>query len=38
MYREWKKIEFLKCIIYEFGNNRLRGRPKNSWQGEVKGG
>jgi len=21
MYREWKKIEFPKNIIYEFGNN-----------------
>jgi hypothetical protein len=22
MYREWKKIEFPKSIIYEFGNNK----------------
>ena len=23
MYREWKKIEFPKSIIYEFGNNKI---------------
>jgi hypothetical protein len=22
MYREWKKIEFPKSIIYEFGSNK----------------
>jgi hypothetical protein len=37
MYREWKKIEFpKKGIIYEFGNKRLRGRPRNGWQDEVR--
>ena len=23
-------------IIYEFGNNKLRGRPRNRWQDEVR--
>jgi len=23
MYREWKKIEFPKSIIYEFGGNKI---------------
>jgi len=25
-----------KGIIYEFGNKRLRGRPRNRWQDEVR--
>jgi len=37
MYREWKEIEFPKeYYIYEFGNNKLRGRPRNRWQGKVR--
>jgi hypothetical protein len=24
MYREWKKIEFQKNIVYEFGNNMTK--------------
>jgi hypothetical protein len=31
MYREWKKIEFPKE-----GTTRLRGRPRNKWQDEVR--
>jgi hypothetical protein len=23
MYREWKKIEFQKEYLYEFGNNKI---------------
>jgi hypothetical protein len=23
MYREWKEMEFLKSILYEFGNNKF---------------
>jgi len=33
MYREWKKIEFLKSM--NFGT-RLRGRTRNRWQDEVR--
>jgi len=36
MYREWKKMDFPKDIIYEFGNNKIRGRPRNRWQDEVR--
>ena len=28
MYREWKKIEFQKGIIYEFGNNKTERQTK----------
>ena len=28
MYREWKNIEFLKSIIYEFGNNKVERKNK----------
>ena len=36
MYREWKKTEFSKkSAKYEFGNNKLRVRPRNRWQDEV---
>jgi len=37
MYREWKEIGFPK--IYEYmnlGTTRLRGRPRNRWQHEVR--
>jgi hypothetical protein len=33
MYREWKKIEFPKGNL---GTTRLRGRPRNRWQDEVR--
>jgi len=23
-------------LLYEFGNNKLRGRPRNRWQDEVR--
>ena len=37
MYREWKKIEFPKEYYMNLGTTRLRGRPRNRWQDEVKG-
>ena len=42
MYREWKEIEFPKkyyiyIYIYIYlGTRRLRGRPRNRWQDEVR--
>jgi hypothetical protein len=37
MYREWKKIEFPKgYYIMNLGTTRLRGRPRNRWQDEVR--
>jgi hypothetical protein len=37
MYREWKKIEFLKRVSYmNFGTTRLRSRPRNRWQDEAR--
>jgi len=37
MYRVWKEREFLKkSIIFAFGKEKLRGRPRNRWQDEVK--
>jgi hypothetical protein len=37
MYREWKKIEFLKKLLYmNLEKTRLRGRPRNRWQDEVR--
>jgi len=38
MYREWKKIEFPKgyYIYMNLGITRLRGRPRNRWQDEVR--
>jgi hypothetical protein len=35
MYREWKKIEFPKGYM-NLGTTRLRGRPRNRWQDEVR--
>jgi hypothetical protein len=38
MYREWKKIEF-PTMYYMYMNletTRLRGRPRNGWQDEVR--
>jgi hypothetical protein len=35
IYREWKKIA--KRVLYmNLGTTRLRGRPRNRWQNEVK--
>jgi len=38
IYREWKKIEFpKKCYICtNLETTRLRGRPRNRWQDEVR--
>jgi len=48
MYREWKKIEFPKGyyirvykskvskVYMNLGTTRLRGRPRNRWQDEVR--
>jgi hypothetical protein len=39
MYRKWKKIEFpKKSIVYEFGINKNKRRPRNRWQDEVTEG
>jgi hypothetical protein len=27
-----------KRRVYEFGNNKIKGRPRNRWQGEVREG
>jgi hypothetical protein len=38
MYREWKKIEFPKKVLYmNLETTRVRGRPRNRWQDEVRG-
>jgi hypothetical protein len=34
--REWKKIEFPKEYCTEFGNKKLRRRPRNRWQDDVR--
>jgi hypothetical protein len=31
-----RKFNSQKSIIYEFGNNKLRGRPRNRWQDGVR--
>jgi hypothetical protein len=37
MYREWKKIEFPKRVLYmNLETTKLRGRPRNSRQNEVR--
>jgi hypothetical protein len=37
MYREWKKIKFPKRVLYmNLESARLRGRPRNRWQDEVR--
>jgi hypothetical protein len=37
MYREWKKIEFPQKVLYmNLEATRLRGRPRNRWQDEVR--
>ena len=37
MYREWKKIEFPKKVLYmNLEKTRLRGGPRNRWQDKVR--
>jgi len=37
MYREWKKNGISKRVLYmNLGTTRLRGRPRNRWQDEVR--
>jgi len=37
IYREWKKIKFPKRVFYvNLVTTRLRGRPRNRWQYEVR--
>jgi hypothetical protein len=36
MYREWKNIVFPKKVSYMNLETRLRGRPRNRWQDEVR--
>jgi hypothetical protein len=36
MYREWKKIEFPKKVLYMNLETRLRGGPRNRCQDEVR--
>jgi hypothetical protein len=39
MYREWKKIEFPKKVLYmNLETTRLRGMRRNRRQYEVRGG
>jgi len=36
MYREWKTIEFPPKLYINLETTRLRGRPRNRWQDEVR--
>jgi hypothetical protein len=36
MFREWKKIELPKEYYMNIETTRLRGRPRNRWQDEVR--
>jgi hypothetical protein len=37
MCREWKKIEFPKKVLYmNLEATRLKGRPRNRWQDEMR--
>ena len=37
MYREWKKTEFPKRVLYmNLGTKRLGGRPRNRCKDEVR--
>jgi hypothetical protein len=37
MYREWNNIP--KRVLYmNLGTTRMRGRPRNRWQDEVRDG
>jgi hypothetical protein len=31
-----RKLDSYKSIIHEYGINKLRGRPRNGWQNEVR--
>jgi hypothetical protein len=36
MYGEWKKIEFPPKLYMNLETTKLRGRPRNRWQDEVR--
>jgi len=37
MYREWKKTEFPPKVLYmNLETKKLRGRPRNRWQDELR--
>jgi hypothetical protein len=36
MYREWKKIELPRVLHMNLETRRLRVRPRNRWQDEVR--
>jgi hypothetical protein len=36
MYWEWEKIELPRVLYMNLGTTRLRGRPRNRWQDEVR--
>jgi hypothetical protein len=36
MYREWKENRIPKKVLYVNLETRLRGRPRNRWQDEVR--
>ena len=38
MYRKWKEVEFpkKKVLYMNLETMRLRGRPRNRWQDEVR--
>jgi len=36
MYREWKKTHFPEVLYMNLETTRLRGRPRNRWQDEVR--
>jgi hypothetical protein len=36
MYREWKKTEFPKVLCMNLETRRLRGRPRNRCQEDVR--
>jgi hypothetical protein len=36
MCKEWKETEFPKVLYMNLETTRLRGRPRNGWQNEVK--
>jgi len=38
MYREWKKTEFPRVLYINLETTRLRGRPRNRQQDEVREG
>jgi hypothetical protein len=39
MYKEWRKIEFLKKVLcMNLEATRLRGRSRNRWQDKVREG